>query len=427
MAKVSFSYRSDKPTAQIEVRLILGNGKNRSSFYTRTQLENEISKQFWKEYKEGINFKDTEKKNLKNELKNHLHKLESFIIDEVKTQTEISKDWLKIKVNEYYQPKEEEELPSTLVEYFKDYLNKRKNEIKKGSGSWKKWNVILAKLERFQAERITPILIKNVNDNFVNEWFEYCQRNHYSISTINNNVKGIKQVCLHARRKGIETHLELIGLKTSFKEEKKEKLPKIYLSFEELKAISSLNNLPEYLENAKDWLIISCYTGQRISDFMRFDTSMIRNAKEGNFIDITQEKTGKEVTIPILPEVEETLQKRKGVFPRKTSEQRYIDYIKEVCKRAEIDEPTNGRKTEVIKVNGKNVKRGIVGIYPKYELIASHVGRRSFATNFYGKVPTTYLKNITGHGTEAMLLKYIGKTSKDTASEALNLMLNINR
>ena len=32
-------------------------------------------------------------------------------------------------------------------------------------------------------------------------------------------------------------------------------------------------------ENAKDWLIISCYTGQRISDFMRFGKSMIRHEK----------------------------------------------------------------------------------------------------------------------------------------------------
>ena len=44
----------------------------------------------------------------------------------------------------------------------------------------------------------------------------------------------------------------------------------------------------------------------------------------------------------------------------------------------------------------------------KHVLTAS-MGRRSFATNYYGKVPTAYIKTITGHATEAMLLKYIGK------------------
>ena len=55
------------------------------------------------------------------------------------------------------------------------------------------------------------------------------------------------------------------------------------------------------------------------------------------------------------------------------------------------------------------------GIYPKYELITSQVGRRSFATNNYGKIPTPLLMNVTGHSTETMFLEYIGKTATDKA------------
>lgn len=54
-------------------------------------------------------------------------------------------------------------------------------------------------------------------------------------------------------------------------------------------------------------------------------------------------------------------------------------------------------------------------IFPKYELMASHICRRSFATNFYGIIPTTTLIQITGHSSERMFLKYIGKTSYDHA------------
>ena len=64
---------------------------------------------------------------------------------------------------------------------------------------------------------------------------------------------------------------------------------------------------------------------------------------------------------------------------------------------------------KVTKVLPDGKIRGEAGIYPKYELITSHVVRRSFATNYYGRVPTAYIKTITGHATEAMLLKYIGK------------------
>ena len=50
-------------------------------------------------------------------------------------------------------------------------------------------------------------------------------------------------------------------------------------------------------------------------------------------------------------------------------------------------------------------------------LLFSHVGRRSFATNYYGDIPTSYLIYVTGHSSEIMFLNYIGKSNKDMALE----------
>jgi hypothetical protein len=55
--------------------------------------------------------------------------------------------------------------------------------------------------------------------------------------------------------------------------------------------------------------------------------------------------------------------------------------------------------------------------YKKYELVTSHIGRRSFATNFYGIIPTSLLIGATGHSTEAMFLNYIGKTDTQKANQ----------
>ena len=55
------------------------------------------------------------------------------------------------------------------------------------------------------------------------------------------------------------------------------------------------------------------------------------------------------------------------------------------------------------------------GIYKKWELVSTHIGRRSFATNHYGKLPTPVLMSATGHTTEKMFLAYIGKSSIDNA------------
>jgi hypothetical protein len=43
----------------------------------------------------------------------------------------------------------------------------------------------------------------------------------------------------------------------------------------------------------------------------------------------------------------------------------------------------------------------------KWETLSSHIGRRSFASNFYGKIPTSLLISATGHSNEEMFLKYI--------------------
>jgi integrase len=48
-------------------------------------------------------------------------------------------------------------------------------------------------------------------------------------------------------------------------------------------------------------------------------------------------------------------------------------------------------------------------VFPKYVIITSHDLRRSFATNFFGKIPTPILMNMTGHSRETTFMSYIGK------------------
>jgi integrase len=96
----------------------------------------------------------------------------------------------------------------------------------------------------------------------------------------------------------------------------------------------------------------------------------------------------------------------------------YNDYIKLVCEEAKIDELIKGKIQENIASENEPSKiRSVEGIYKKYELVTSHIGRRSFATNHYGKIPTSFLKYVTGHSTESMFLEYIGKSNKDIALE----------
>jgi len=113
------------------------------------------------------------------------------------------------------------------------------------------------------------------------------------------------------------------------------------------------------------------------------------------------------------------LKKRNGNFPRNISDQKFNTYIKKVAEIAGLTEITEGAKLIEITVteNGKKetVFRKKFGKYPKYELISSHICRRTFATNLYGKLDTLTIMKITGHQTEKQFLDYIKITPKEYA------------
>ena len=89
-------------------------------------------------------------------------------------------------------------------------------------------------------------------------------------------------------------------------------------------------------------------------------------------------------------------------FPEKTSQVVFNKQIKVLCKMAGIDEVVSGFK------NNPRTRRKEIVKAPKYEFVTSHIMRRSFASNYYGKIETPLLMNITGHSKESTFLTYIG-------------------
>lgn len=421
MATVSFNYKERKKT-NIEVRFnFIQDGKYK--YQKSGILIEKVTKQFWKEYEKGTRFQDADKQNLQKEIQDKYSELSKVILEKYKEADHLKNGWLKKVIFEIENPSKgkKQPVPKSLVKYWNYYLDNNKSNLSKRSRQ--KWEEVLNKIIKFEKYTNESFLIKDVDHSFANKWKEYGTLNQYSEATTIKNFAYIKMICRNAETKGIEISKELRTAKIK-KEEKP--LPKIYLSFQELEEIQKLqrsNEFTESLENARDWLIISCFTGQRVSDFMRFNTKMITEDDGKRFIHIHQQKTNAPVTIPLLPEVEAILQKRNGEFPKRISDQRYNDYIKVVCKLAGINEKIKGK----IKKSRKGITRGYKGIYPKYKLISSHVGRRSFATNYYGKVSTVYLMNITAHKKESTFLNYIGKGADDLSKEAFDLLVNVKK
>lgn len=411
MASVNFLYRSTKDKANLILRLLYRNNNTDYVFGAKTKVE--VSKIYWsKQHKKK--FKDIDITNKQTEVNAELNKIENHILkafNSVKPDA-INKDWLQTQIDYYYNPPQNEKTLSTeLLKYFTHYIECKKT--KTTIGTQRKYNSTFRLLERYQKEKNIVIEIKDVNENFKNELEKYCIKNKYAQNTISKFFKTIKGVCNHAEYNGIETSHQLTGFKTD-----QHKVEKIYLTFEDLTKIENISKdkLTDSLNNAKDWLIISAYLGQRISDFMHFTDKQIRVEDGKHLLEFTQKKTNNLTTIPVHPKVIEILNKRNGKFPKPISDQKYNNYIKDVCKLAKLNEPTKGSKL-IETEPGSGIFRKKIGIYKKWELVTSHIGRRSMATNFYGKIPTSFLINITNHATEIQFLSYVGKSNKDLAKE----------
>lgn len=322
---------------------------------------------------------------------------------------EINSTWLK----EFINPSEKSDsIPKYLTEYFEYYKKFKMGDLRASTITKLKGNKAL--IERFQKSIDKRYLIKEVSPDFKLAFETYCLENKYAKNTIARALRFIKTICRHARIKGVDTHSELDAIKP-----KNVKVEKVFLSEIEIEQILKKELPTESLDNARDWLILSCETAQRISDFLKFKKENIRNVKleikrKTNLVpllEFRQVKTDKLIAIPLSKRAMGILNKREGEFPRKISAAKYNEYIKKVCELAGLTEKIKGSKID------KETNRKETGIFPKFELITAHIGRRSFANNYYGKIPTALLMSATGHTTEKMFLEYIGKTQTESAMQ----------
>lgn len=162
----------------------------------------------------------------------------------------------------------------------------------------------------------------------------------------------------------------------------------------------------ERLENARDLFIIGLRTGLRVSDFLRLKKV---NLGEKHIV-IETIKTKQSATIPFHPQIRKILERRNEEFPRQISEQKFNEYIKEICKIVGFNKIVEGA------LQNPETKRKENGFFEKWQLVSSHICRRSFATNLYGKLPNKVIMAITTHKSESQFLAYIKTTDIEFAN-----------
>ena len=113
-------------------------------------------------------------------------------------------------------------------------------------------------------------------------------RKAYSLNNAGLQLKLLKMICKEAERMSIPVnpytrHIE------SFTQKSRDRVLQT-ISFEEIKKIKSLKHLPSTLENARKWMLIGLYIGQRVSDLLILNPSQLRFIEHGVYVDITSKK-----------------------------------------------------------------------------------------------------------------------------------------
>ena len=267
------------------------------------------------------------------------------------------------------------------------------------STTHKRYLVFFRLLKRYEGHQQKHLMLDQVNSLFVQQFIAYGEAENYSISTIHRTIHFVRTVLNFLEKRGVRTFVYELELP------KVKKINRaISLSEDEISTIKNIE-VPVHLKAAKDWLVISCYTGQRVSDFMNFNLDMMEILDGKPCLSFTQQKTQKSILLPLHPTALIIMSNNGHRFPHKMTAQKYNEQIKEVTRLAGI--------TSLVKVRKRNGFRSSDQLIPKCEAITSHIGRRSFATNFYGKIPTALLMDATGHSTEQMFQRYISNVDTE--------------
>ena len=202
----------------------------------------------------------------------------------------------------------------------------------------------------------------------------------------------------------------------------------IYLNDLEINSLYELVLTPEmrkenkigkesHIEESKDLFIISARTGLRFSDLRHIGSATWDMSEGKETLTILIQKTNDRLSIPLHKQVIEIYEKYKGVLPLPVDKSKYNEHVRLCAKLAGI--------TENIATFEWEKGRPVMKDHKKYELISSHTGRRSFATNLYlvCKSPH-YVMNLTGHQTEENFKRYICVDQKEMA-EVVRKYINL--
>lgn len=297
---------------------------------------------------------------------------------------------------------------TTLFGFIGQFIDERSRLPKFSPNTIKTYRTTFNHLKAFADKKRRNLDFPDIDFDFFQDFqqYLYSSDNNFQQNSASKLVSVLKTMLTEATERGINKNAAFKSRRFSIS---RTEVENIYLTIEELTMLYHLDLAGNSkLDRVRDLFIIGAFTGLRFSDFTNVKPENIRKVEGVQVIQITTQKTGEPVTVPVHPFVKAILEKYDGRTPKPLSNQKMNDYLKELAELAKLGEAVILSKNR----GGRRFDRH----FKKHELVTTHTARRSFATNaFKAGIPAISIMKITGHRTEAAFMKYIKITKEENA------------
>ena len=300
-------------------------------------------------------------------------------------------------VSEEPKPKKEA-LPCDFFQVFDDFVEDCGRQNNWTDSTFEKFAAVKNHLTNFR-EGLT---FEFFDERGLNDYISYLRDvKEMRNTTIGKQLSFLKWFLRWAFKKGVHQNNAYDSYKPKLKSTQKKI---IFLTWDELNRLREFKIPPnkQALERVRDVFLFQCFTGLRYSDVFNLRRSDIK----GDHIEVTTVKTSDSLIIELNNHSKAILDKYKDVafeddkvLPVITN-QKMNDYLKELAELAGIDEPVR-----------QTYYRGnerIDEVTPKYALLGTHAGRRTFICNALALgIPPQVVMKWTGHSDYKAMKPYI--------------------
>ena len=304
---------------------------------------------------------------------------------------------LRKPVSEEPKPKKEA-LPCDFFQVFDDFVEDCGRQNNWTDSTFEKFAAVKNHLTNFRG----GLTFEFFDERGLNDYVGYLRDvKEMRNTTIGKQLSFLKWFLRWAFKKGVHQNNAYDSYKPKLKSTQKKI---IFLTWDELNRLREFKipSNKQALERVRDVFLFQCFTGLRYSDVFNLRRSDIK----GDHIEVTTVKTSDSLIIELNNHSKAILDKYKDVafendkvLPVITN-QKMNDYLKELAEMAGIDEPV--RQTYY-----KGNER-IDEVTPKYALLGTHAGRRTFICNALALgIPPQVVMKWTGHSDYKAMKPYI--------------------